>query len=52
MQITVLHDKRMYIIPTITFTKKAYKPGLRHRWGICHKSLMGYNCHGNKGECK
>jgi len=54
MQITIMHDKRMYIIPTITFTKPVYKPSLRHRFGICHKALKGYTCRaGNNGkECE
>lgn len=26
---------------------------LRHKLGLCHKSLLGYNCHGtdNYAEC-
>jgi len=24
---------------------------LLHKWGLCHKARLGYNCHGNPGEC-
>ena len=48
MQITITQDTKEYIVKPIV---KAYKPGLLHKLGICHKSRLGYHCHGHIGEC-
>jgi len=48
--VTITHDQHEYIVPTVKV--KPYKPGLLHRLGLCFKARKGYNCRGNKGECK